>query len=193
MNRLKIARGLIELKTGDITLESTDAIVNAANTSLRGGGGVDGAIHRAGGPKILEECISKYPDGIRTGEAAITSGGNLPAKFVIHAVGPVWSGGKRRERARLADAYRNSLERAKETGLRHISFPSISTGAYRFPLDLAADTAIETCAEGLTNDPQSITLIRFVLFDDMTSAAFERAIERLYRVLHSLTPPGPAG
>ena len=179
VNRLKVARGLIELKMGDITQETGDAIVNAANTTLRGGGGVDGAIHRAGGPDILKECVQKYPDGIRTGQAATTCGGNLPARFIIHAVGPVWSGGKRGEAGFLADAYRNSLEEAKKSRIRHISFPSISTGAYRFPLDQAAPVALETCAGVLTENPECLTLIRFVLFNAETLHAYEFAIDRL--------------
>lgn len=179
MNRLKIARGLIELVKGDITRQGGDAIVNAANTTLRGGGGVDGAIHRAGGPEILEECIRKYPDGIGTGEAAITGGGNLPARYVIHAVGPVWRGGKSGEAGKLAGAYRESLARAREAGVRHISFPSISTGAYGYPLELAAPVALKTCGDILINDPGCITLVRFVLFDDRTLAAYAKALESL--------------
>ena len=179
MKRLKIARGLIELVKGDITKQAGDAIVNAANKTLRGGGGVDGAIHRAGGPNILEECVRKYPDGIDTGEAAITGGGDLPARYVIHAVGPVWRGGKSGEAEKLAGAYRESLARAKEADIRHISFPSISTGAYGYPLNLAAPIALNTCNEVLINDPGSITLIRFVLFDDVALDAYEKALESL--------------
>lgn len=178
-NRLKVGRGLIELVMGDITKVATDAIVNAANTQLRGGGGVDGAIHRAGGPKILEECIQKYPNGIRTGKAAVTGGGNLPAQNIIHAVGPVWHGGKKGEARLLASAYRESLARAKEIGARHVAFPSISTGAYGYPLDLAAPIALGTCADTLKNNPETITLIRFVLFNQESCTAYELALTAL--------------
>lgn len=179
--RVKFARGLLELVQGDITEERVDAIVNAANTSLRGGGGVDGAIHRAGGPKILEECVEKYPKGIRTGQAAITCGGNLSARFVIHAVGPVWRGGKGGEAEKLRRAYDESLSRAKEARVRRISFPSISTGAYAYPLDLAAPIALGACAGCLTNDPGSITHIRFVLFNDATRHAYEKCLDVIVR------------
>ncbi len=179
MRRLKVGRGLIELVSGDITLQSTDAIVNAANRTLRGGGGVDGAIHRAGGPDILEECTRKYPNGIDTGQAVVTGGGNLPARFVIHAVGPVWRGGKKGEAERLAVAYRESLERAKETQIRHIAFPSISTGAYGYPLNPASRIALKTCADTLVNDSGTVTMIRFVLFNEETVAAYEEAMEEL--------------
>ncbi len=179
MKRLKIARGLIELVKGDITKQGGDAIVNAANKSLRGGGGVDGAIHRAGGPKILEECVRKYPNGINTGQAAITGGGDLSARVVIHAVGPIWRGGKFGEAEKLVGAYRESLARAKEADVRHISFPSISTGAYGYPLELAAPIALKTCGDVLINDPGSITLIRFVLFNDEPFTAYEKALESL--------------
>lgn len=191
MKRLKIARGLIELVKGDITKQGGDAIVNAANRTLLGGGGVDGAIHRAGGPQIKDECVRKYPDGIRTGEAAITGGGDLPARFVIHAVGPVWRGGASGEAEKLAGAYRESLARAREAGIRHISFPSISTGAYRYPLDLAAPIALKTCKGILENDPGSLTLIRFVLFDDETLASYEKALADLHE--DPLNPRALAG
>lgn len=181
MRRLKISRGLIELVKGDITKQGGDAIVNAANRALRGGGGVDGAIHRAGGAEILRECGEKYPNGIETGQAAITGAGKLAVRFVIHAVGPVWHGGKSKEPELLAGAYRESLNRAKGSGVRHISFPSISTGAYGYPLHLAAPIALQTCKTVLENDPGSITLIRFVLFDDETLAAYETALESLDR------------
>lgn len=157
----------MKLIKGDITKLGVDAIVNAANTSLLGGGGVDGAIHRAGGPIILEECkqIRAKRGGCEVGEAVITKAGNLPAKFVIHTVGPVWRGGKDKEEALLASAYRSSLALALEHKLSSIAFPNISTGIYRFPKDLAADIAISTVKEFLSANNASIE-VTFVCFDD---------------------------
>lgn len=139
----------VVLKQGDITQEDTGAIVNAANSSLLGGGGVDGAIHRAGGPSILEECkrICARQGGCPAGQAVITGGGNLKARFVVHAVGPVWRGGTAGEDSLLRSAYLNSLAVAAENGVKTISFPSISTGAYRFPIDRAARIALEAVKE----------------------------------------------
>src|SRR4030066_1369257 len=137
-NEFKIGKANLRVVRGDITEVETDAIVNAANSSLMGGGGVDGAIHRRGGPKILEECkiirATEWPQGLPTGKAVITSAGNLKAKHVIHTVGPVWHGGNRNEAELLASAYRESLRLAAEHGLSGISFPSISTGAYGYPV-----------------------------------------------------------
>jgi O-acetyl-ADP-ribose deacetylase (regulator of RNase III) len=137
-NEYNVNAARVRLVRGDITEMATDAIVNAANSTLMGGSGVDGAIHRMGGPKILEECrqirASDYPNGLPTGQAVITSGGNLKAKHVIHTVGPVWSGGKRGEPELLRQAYMNSLRIAVKTGLRTVTFPSISTGAYGYPV-----------------------------------------------------------
>jgi O-acetyl-ADP-ribose deacetylase (regulator of RNase III) len=156
----------IHLHLGDITKQHVDAIVNAANTSLLGGGGVDGAIHRAGGPAILEECraIRARQGGCKVGEAVITIGGNLPAKYVIHTVGPVWNGGRNNEEALLASAYRNSLELAVKNQVRTIAFPNISTGIYHFPKDKAAEIAVNTVSKFLEDHP-SIEEVIFVCFD----------------------------
>jgi len=157
---------------GDITKQATDAIVNAANSSLMGGGGVDGAIHRAGGPAILEECkqIVSRQGRLPTGKAVITTGGNLKARFVIHTVGPVWHGGNRGEPELLASAYQESLKVAAENNLSSVSFPSISTGAYGYPVAEAAKVAISAVASLLKERVTSIKEVVFVLFD---SATFE--------------------
>lgn len=157
----------IRLIKGDITKVDTDAIVNAANSSLLGGGGVDGAIHRAGGKAILEECVAirNRQGGCDTGEAVITTGGNLPAKYVIHTVGPVWNGDKAEKEQLLANSYRNSLKLAVANDIKTIAFPNISTGIYHFPKDKAAQIAVKTVIDFLeTND--SITEVTFVCFDD---------------------------
>jgi O-acetyl-ADP-ribose deacetylase (regulator of RNase III) len=171
--------GRIELRQGDITKVPADAIVNAANSSLLGGGGVDGAIHRAGGPAILEE--SRRLGGCATGDAKATTAGDLPARIVIHAVGPVWQGGGQGEDDLLASAHRRSLESASERGARTIAFPAISTGVYRFPVDRAARIAIETTADYLASNPD-VDCVTFVLFSNDHLAAFERALEQV-------TPP----
>jgi O-acetyl-ADP-ribose deacetylase (regulator of RNase III) len=157
---------MIEVIQGDITKINADAIVNAANTSLLGGGGVDGAIHKAGGPDILEECIDirNRQGGCKVGEAVITTGGNLPAKFVIHAVGPVWNGGKKNEDVLLANAYINSMKLASENGVKVLAFPNISTGIYHFPKDRAAVIAIHTVREFLS-DFGGIEKVIFVCYD----------------------------
>jgi O-acetyl-ADP-ribose deacetylase len=162
------------IKQGDITKESVDAVVNAANSSLLGGGGVDGAIHRAGGRAILEECkiIRAEQGGCPTGEAVITTGGDLPALYVIHTVGPVWRGGQQGEEELLRNAYRNSLNLAASKGLHSVAFPSISTGVYGYPIEKAAPVALETARE-FAQTPSSIEEIRFVLFSD--------ADEKIYR------------
>ena len=139
----------LELHQGDITLEEVDAIVNAANSRLAGGGGVDGAIHRRGGPAIMAETDAHYPDGCPAGSAVISTGGSLKARHVIHAVGPVWGGGKRGEAELLAGAYRRSLELAIEHDCRSIALPALSTGAYRYPMDQAARVALRTAIEFL--------------------------------------------
>ncbi|MCG8351423.1 MAG: O-acetyl-ADP-ribose deacetylase, partial [Chloroflexales bacterium] len=156
--------------------QSTDAIVNAANSSLLGGGGVDGAIHRAGGPRILKECRKVGP--CPTGKARITTGGDLAARYVIHAVGPRFSGNLDQDAALLASAYRSSLELATQHNLRSLAFPSISTGVFAYPLDQAAHTALETTIAYL-RDHAGIELVRFVLFDARTFAAYQQALDQL--------------
>lgn len=163
------------LLQGDITQVAADAIVNAANSSLRGGGGVDGAIHRAGGPEILAECLEL--GGCPTGEARVTTAGRLPAKYVIHAVGPVWQGGDRGEPELLASAYRWSLRLARERGLKTIAFPAISTGAYGFPIEQAAPIALRTALEHV-RDGTTLEEVLFVLFSARDLEAYERALER---------------
>jgi O-acetyl-ADP-ribose deacetylase len=166
---------------GDITEQNTDAIVNAANSSLMGGGGVDGAIHRAGGPQILEECkcIVARQGRLPTGKAVITTGGKLPAKYVIHTVGPIWYGGTRNEAQLLASAYKESLRIAKENRLKTVAFPSISTGAYGYPVDEAAKVAIKAVTEFLAGESDSLQEVVFVLFDSRTYEAYLRAAQEL--------------
>lgn len=170
----------ITMVEGDITKQHVDAVVNAANNTLLGGGGVDGAIHRAAGPGLLAEC--RTIGGCRTGDAVITRGYRLPAKWVIHTVGPVWHGGKSGEAGLLADCYRNSLRLAIEHDIRTIAFPSISTGAYGYPIDQASRIAVETVAEFLKHD-QSILEVRFVCFNERTYDAFERALKEHFQEL----------
>ena len=166
---------MIKAVRGDITrITDVTAIVNAANTSLLGGGGVDGAIHRAAGPKLLEECRTLH--GCPTGEAKITKGYDLPCDYVIHTVGPVWNGGRGKEEALLSSCYSNSLKVALQNGIRTIAFPSISTGVYGYPVDLAAHTAVETVRRFIDENPDSFDLVEWVLFDDRTYAAYEKEI-----------------
>jgi O-acetyl-ADP-ribose deacetylase (regulator of RNase III) len=157
----------IEIIKGDITAMKVDVIVNAANSSLLGGGGVDGAIHRAGGPQILEDCqaVRARQGGCPTGEAVITRAGKLPAQHVIHTVGPVWCGGQNREPEKLANCYRNSLQLAIDHGCRTIAFPNISTGIYGYPKEAAANIALETVTEFLSQHDE-IEKAVFVCFDD---------------------------
>ena len=161
--------GKIEIGLGDITKENVGAIVNAANTSLLGGGGVDGAIHRAAGPKLLEECKTLH--GCETGQARLTKGYDLAAKFVIHTVGPVWHGGKDNEDKLLADCYSNSLKIAKENGIKTIAFPAISTVAYGFPVERAARIAVKM-VRGFLSKNSEIEKVIFVCFDDKTYDAY---------------------
>jgi O-acetyl-ADP-ribose deacetylase (regulator of RNase III) len=169
----------IRLVAGDITRESVDAIVNAANSALAGGGGVDGAIHAAGGPTLMAELHERY-QGCRTGSAVVTGAGQLDARWVIHAVGPIWRGGSAGEAELLASAYRASLEHAAALGARSIAFPAISCGIYGYPLDEAADVALTAIRAWLAEHADSdISEIRFVLRGDAVMAAFDGALARL--------------
>ncbi len=174
--KMQIGHGTIEVVQGDITKESVDAIVNAANSGLRGGGGVDGAIHRAGGPAIMDEC--RKLGGCDTGDAKVTTGGNLPAKHVIHAVGPVYRDGKHGEPELLASCYRRSLEVAAENGARTVAFPAISCGVYGYPIPEAARIAVDTVSEFLKGH-DSIDSVRFVLFTNDVLDAFRNALESI--------------
>ncbi|HCY75637.1 MAG TPA: O-acetyl-ADP-ribose deacetylase [Ignavibacteriales bacterium] len=164
----------IEIILGNITKMPVDAIVNAANNSLLGGGGVDGAIHRAAGPKLLEEC--RTLNGCNTGEAIITNGYNLSAKFVIHTVGPIWDGGTNNEDELLKSCYLNSLNLADKNKITTIAFPAISTGVYRFPIEKATKIAIETIQEFLTSK-NSISKVIFVCFDDRTYQVYKKYLD----------------
>jgi O-acetyl-ADP-ribose deacetylase (regulator of RNase III) len=173
-----INQARLHIVQGDITKQATGAIVNAANSSLMGGGGVDGAIHRAGGSAILEECkqIVARQGRLPTGRAVITSGGNLPAKFVIHTVGPIWHGGGKGEPELLASAYRESLKVAANNNLTSVSFPSISTGAYGYPTGEAAEVAIKAVVSFLEQQVTSIREVVFVLFDPSTFEVYASAL-----------------
>ncbi|MGM9591473.1 MAG: O-acetyl-ADP-ribose deacetylase [Oscillospiraceae bacterium] len=166
----------IEIIQGDITKQAVDAIVNAANCSLLGGGGVDGAIHRAAGPELLAEC--RTLNGCKTGEAKITKGYRLPARYVIHTPGPVWHGGSKGEAELLRSCYLNCLALASENGCRTVDFPSISTGVYHFPLEKASMIAIGAIAEYLSAHPE-LERVRMVCFDERTKGYYEAALENL--------------
>jgi O-acetyl-ADP-ribose deacetylase (regulator of RNase III) len=168
----------LELVEGDLTQQHVDAIVNAANSRLAGGGGVDGAIHRRGGPSIMEETDRRYPDGCPTGSAVLSGAGKLPAKYVLHAVGPVWHGGSSGEAELLAAAHRRCLELAVAQGCASIAFPAISTGVYGYPYDRAARVALQTTLEFLQQHGQP-SLVRFVLFDPPALAAFTATLKDL--------------
>jgi O-acetyl-ADP-ribose deacetylase (regulator of RNase III) len=173
---IKINNAVIALVLGDITKEETNAIVNAANSGLKGGGGVDGAIHRAGGPSIMKECreIGHCP----TGQAVVTGGGNLKAGYVIHTVGPVYSGGNRGEADLLKSAYLESLKKVTQKGLRSVSFPAISAGVYGYPLGEAASIALETAID-YVRDHEEIELVRFVLFNQNIYDVFSGELKKM--------------
>lgn len=171
---------MVKTVKGDITkITEVQAIVNAANSSLLGGGGVDGAIHRAAGPELLNEC--RLLGGCKTGEAKLTKGYNLPCEYVIHTVGPVWSGGNNNEPELLANCYFNSMNVAMDHGIRSIAFPSIATGIYHFPVELAAKIAVGTVKRFLKENQGAFDLVEWVLFDDATEKAYEDEVDKLYR------------
>jgi O-acetyl-ADP-ribose deacetylase (regulator of RNase III) len=168
----------VEILEGDITKQEVDAIVNAANTSLLGGGGVDGAIHRAAGPELLEE--TRKIGGCPTGEARVSKGYRLPAKWVIHTVGPVWAGGHKNEENLLAACYRNSLMAASELGIKSIAFPSISTGAYRFPLERATEIAMMETKKYLEKD-SPLEKVVFVCFGERNLKTYQQVFQRIFK------------
>ena len=170
---------LIKTIKDDITkIADVQAIVNAANNSLLGGGGVDGAIHRVAGPELLAECRTLH--GCETGQAKITKAYNLPCDYVIHTVGPIWNGGRSKEEELLASCYFNTMKLALEYGIRTIAFPSISTGVYSFPVELAAKIAVKTVSRYLNDNPDSFDLVEWVLFDDETERIYEGEVDKLY-------------
>jgi O-acetyl-ADP-ribose deacetylase len=170
----------LELVEGDITLEEIDAIVNAANSALAVGGGVDGAIHRRAGPELAAETAQRYPQGCPTGSAVISGAGNLKASYVIHAVGPVWRGGGEGEPLLLAGAYRRALELASAHGCRGVALPAVSCGVYGYPIDLASRVALTTAANFLKQDP-TVARLRFVLFSSGAYGAFAAALDEVMR------------
>ena len=173
---------IIKTLKGDITkITDVQAIVNAANNSLLGGGGVDGAIHRAAGPQLLEECRTLH--GCETGQAKITGAYNLPCEYVIHTVGPIWNGGRSKEEELLAGCYYNSMQLAQEHGIRSIAFPSISTGVYGYPVELAAKVAVRTVSRFLEDNPNSFDLVEWVLFDSVTESVYEVCNECYHNTL----------
>lgn len=180
----KIGNSTLEIVLNDITEMNTDAIVNAANSSLLGGGGVDGAIHSKGGKTILEECkkirLSKYPNGLPTGDAIITSAGNLKAKFIIHTVGPIWKGGMFNEKEFLKKAYESSLRFASEKGLNSISFPSISTGTYNYPIKEASIVALKTVINFIKENSTKIKVF-FVLYSQRTFEIYQNTANKIMK------------
>ena len=178
---IQVNQAKLSIIRGNITQQATDAIVNAANSGLMGGGGVDGAIHRAGGPSILEECrqIVSRQGRLPAGQAVITTGGNLRAKYVIHTVGPIWHGGGKGEVGLLESAYRESLKLAAENRLASVSFPSISTGAYGYPVGEAAKIALETVLSFLREEVASLKAVVFVLFDERTFYSYSYALHEI--------------
>lgn len=177
--KVNVQKSILEIVQGDITQQDTEAIGNAANSALAGGGGVDGAIHRAGGPSLMSELRAKYK-GCPTGSAVITSGGNLKAKYVIHAVGPRYSGSPK-DPELLSGAYRRSLELCTQNKISSIAFPSISTGIYGYPVEEASRIALKTAMDYLKDHPE-IKLVRFVLFDSKTYDVYEEALKKLANV-----------
>lgn len=175
--QITVGNAQLELVQGDITQQDTEAIVNAANSGLAGGGGVDGAIHRAGGPQIMNEC--RRLGRCLTGGAVSTSGGNLKARYVVHAVGPIYNNGQSGEAELLDSAYRNGLRVAVENSVTSIAFPSLSTGAYRYPLYEAAPIALRTVIDFLKSQEHSLKVVRFVLFDDRTMEAYQAVLGQL--------------
>lgn len=182
--RWEIGSAVIELVQGDITQQNTDVIVNAANAQLAGGGGVDGAIHRAGGPQIMEDTRRRYPNGCPTGQAVISTAGRLPCRYVIHAVGPRWRGGTHNEEALLRSAYRRALELAVEHDCHSVAFPAISAGIYGYPLPDAARVALETVRDFLQQHGRP-SLVRFVLFTKEILDEFSAQLEALRRLASS--------
>ncbi|MFC1911968.1 O-acetyl-ADP-ribose deacetylase [Chloroflexota bacterium] len=181
LTEISVNQAKLCIMRGDITRQATEAIVNAANSGLMGGGGVDGAIHRVGGPAILEECkqIVSRQGRLPAGQAVMTTGSNLEAKYVIHTVGPIWYGGEKGESGLLASAYRESLKLAVENKLASISFPSISTGAYGYPVSEAAKIALETVASFLLEKATSLKVVVFVLFDERTFCVYSDALHEI--------------
>jgi len=183
MLEFMVGKTKVRIVRGDITELSTDAIVNAANSSLMGGGGVDGAIHRKGGPNILEECKrireTRWPAGLPTGKAVITTGGKLKTKYVIHTVGPIWRGGGQGEAELLRDAYRNSLKLAVSNGLRTIAFPSISTGAYSYPIEEASRVTLKSVKEFLEGEDHLDEVV-FVLFTQSDLEVYQEVAEEVF-------------
>ncbi len=184
MDKFQVGKATVSLFLSDITEMATDAIVNAANSSLMGGGGVDGSIHRSGGPKILEECrkirATQYPQGLPTGQAVITTGGNLKSRWVIHTVGPIWHGGKRGEPDLLSQAYKNSLRLAAAKGLKSVAFPSISTGAYGYPVEQSSRIALATVKSFLETEDKLDEVI-FVSFSERDLRVYRTAAATVFQ------------